>query len=82
MGIWSRNPRSAHGSYDHWMERVNKFVEMPSSSLIVGTVTSTLVGIAVFFLGAPPVILLPAILIVGTAYMVLHDRALDGSNRR
>jgi len=49
---------------------------MPSSSLIVGSVTSALVGIAVFFFGAPPVILVPTILIAGTAYMVLRDRAL------
>jgi hypothetical protein len=58
------------------MDAVNRFVEMPSSSLIVGSVTSALVGIAVFFFGAPPVILVPTILFAGTAYMVLRDRAL------
>ncbi|HET6570798.1 MAG TPA: hypothetical protein VFG58_04850 [Solirubrobacterales bacterium] len=63
------------------MDSVNRFVEMPSSSLIVGSVTATLVGIAVFFFGAPPVILLPAMLIAGTAYMVLRDRALYPPDR-
>lgn len=63
------------------MDPVNRFVEMPSSSLIVGSVTATLVGIAVFFFGAPPVILLPAMLVVGTAYMVLRDRALYPRDR-
>jgi len=60
---------------------VNRFVEMPSSSLIVGTAISTLVGIAVFLFGAPPAILVPAILVVGTAYMVLRDRALYPPDR-
>ena len=63
------------------MDAVNRFVESPSSSLIVGTVTAVLVGIAVFFFGAPPVILVPAILITGTAYMILRDRALYPPDR-
>lgn len=61
---------------------VNRFVEMPSSSLVVGIVSAVLVGIAVFFFAAPPVILLPAMLASGTAYMLLRNRALDRHDRR
>lgn len=64
------------------MDPVNRFVELPYSSLIVGTVTSALVGIAVFFFSAPPVILLPAMLITGTVYIILSDRALERNDRR
>jgi hypothetical protein len=64
------------------MDLVNRFVEMPSSSLVVGTVSAVLVGIAVFFFAAPPVILLPAMLVSGTAYMLLRNRALDRHDRR
>jgi hypothetical protein len=56
------------------VELVNKLVRSPYGALIVGTATSAAVGIAVFFAGAPPVILLPAILVAGTAYVEMRSR--------
>ena len=63
------------------MGLVNRFLRSPHSALVVGTVTSALVGIAVFVFGAPPVILLPAILIAGTAHFELKSRAIHRFDR-
>lgn len=60
---------------------MNKLLRTPYGALVVGTVTSTLVGIAVFFFGAPPVILLPAILIAGTVYLETRNRVLQRFDR-
>lgn len=57
------------------MDRVSKFVQMPFSAMIVSTVTCVFVGVAVFGFGAPPIILLPAILITGTVHFELKSRA-------
>jgi hypothetical protein len=60
---------------------MNTLLRTPYGALIVGTVTSTLVGIAAFF-GAPPVILLPAILIASTVYLQTRNRVLHRFDRR
>jgi hypothetical protein len=44
------------------------------AGLIVGALNATLGGLAVFVLGAPPLILLPTTLIVATAYLELRLR--------
>jgi hypothetical protein len=49
--------------------------------LVVGTATSTLVGVAVFVFGAPPIILLPAILIAGSVHVELRSRVLGRAGR-
>jgi hypothetical protein len=54
---------------------MNRFLLTPRSGLIVSSVTSALVCVAVFFFGAPPIILIPAILIAGTAHFELKSRA-------
>jgi len=72
---------SDSGTYDHGMDVVNRFLRSPHSALVVGTVTSALVGLAVFVLGAPPIILIPAILIVGTAHFELKSRAIHRFDR-
>jgi len=41
----------------------------------VSAITSALAGIAVFALGAPPIILIPAVLITGTINTELKTRA-------
>jgi len=64
------------------MDRVNKFVRLPFSAMIVSTVTCVLVGVAVFAFRAPPIILLPAILIAGTVHFELKARALGRVGRR
>jgi hypothetical protein len=64
------------------MGLVNKLARSLYGSLIVGTVTSTLVLVAVLFLGAPPVVLLPAVLIAGTAYVELRSRVRHRFDRR
>jgi hypothetical protein len=64
------------------MERMNRFLLSPNSGFVVGTVISALVLVAVFAFGAPPVILLPATVIVGTAYLELRSRALGRLGRR
>lgn len=43
--------------------------------MVVGAVTSSLVGLAVFVFGAPPIILIPAVLITGTIHVELRSRA-------
>lgn len=63
------------------MDLVNRFVRSPHSALVVGTVTSTLVGVAVFVFGAPPLILIPAILVAGTAHFELKHRAIHPDRR-
>jgi hypothetical protein len=63
------------------MELMNRFLRSPHSALVVGTVTSALVGVAVFVFRAPPIILLPAILIAGTAHIELRARATDRFHR-
>lgn len=64
------------------MDRVNKFVRMPFSAMIISTVTCVFVGVAVFVFGAPPIILLPAVLITGTVHFELKLRALGRVGRR
>jgi uncharacterized membrane protein SpoIIM required for sporulation len=61
---------------------MNKFLRSPHSGLVVGSVTSALVAIAVFGFGAPPLILLPAILIAGTAHLELKARVTHRFGRR
>jgi hypothetical protein len=63
------------------MELMYKLGRNPRGARIVGTATSILVGIAVFVLGAPPLILLPAILVAGTAYVELRSRAIGRFDR-
>jgi hypothetical protein len=63
------------------MGLVNKLARSPHGTLVVGTATSILVGIAVLVFGAPPVILIPAILIAGTAYIELRNRTLHRYGR-
>ena len=53
----------------------------PRGGHIVGAATAAFVGIAVFVFGAPPLILLPAFLIAGTAYVELRSRALGRFDR-
>jgi uncharacterized membrane protein SpoIIM required for sporulation len=60
---------------------MNKFLRSPHSALVVGTATSSLVGIAVFVFGAPPIILIPAILIASTAYLELKHRVIHPDRR-
>jgi hypothetical protein len=60
------------------MELMIKLARVRHGGLIVGALNAIFVGIAVFALGAPPLILLPATLIVGTAYLELRLRV----NRR
>jgi hypothetical protein len=54
---------------------VNRFVLNPHSGLVVGSVTAVVIGIAVFFLGAPPIILIPVGLLVTTLQLELKYRA-------
>jgi hypothetical protein len=63
------------------MDVMNKFLRSPHGALVVGTVTSSLVGLAVFFFGAPPILLVPANLIAGTAYLELRRRVIDPGRR-
>jgi hypothetical protein len=58
-----------------------RFGRNPHGARIVGAATSTLVAIAIFVFGAPPLILLPAILVTGTAYLELRSRALRRLDR-
>jgi hypothetical protein len=60
------------------MELMTKLARVRHGGLIVGALNATLVGLAVFVLGAPPLILLPTTLIVATAYLELRLRV----NRR
>lgn len=60
---------------------MSRFLRYPHSMLVVGTATSTLVGVAVFVFGAPPIILLPAILIAGTVHVELKARAIGRFGR-
>lgn len=53
---------------------MTKLAHVRHGGLIVGAVNATLVGLAVFVFGAPPLILLPATLIAGTAYLELRLR--------
>jgi hypothetical protein len=55
---------------------MKRFVLAPRSSLVVGITTSALVGLAVFVFGAPPIILIPAVLGVGTVFYELQSRAM------
>ncbi len=57
---------------------MTKLARVRRGGLIVGALNALLVGIAVFAFGAPPLILLPATLIAGTAYLELRLRV----NRR
>lgn len=60
---------------------MKRFLKYPYSGLVVSTVTSTLVGIAVFAFRAPPIILMPAILIVGTIHFQLKSRVTHRFDR-
>lgn len=60
---------------------MNRFLRWRHSSMIVGTVTSVSVAIAVFAFQAPPVILLPAILIAGTIHFELRSRVIHRLGR-
>lgn len=53
---------------------MKKFLRNPHSALIVSTITCTFVGIAIFVFGAPPIVLLPAILVTGTIHAELKGR--------
>jgi hypothetical protein len=64
------------------MDVMNKFLRSPHSAMVVGAVTSSLVGIAVFVFGAPPIILIPAVLIMGTIHVELRSRARHRFDRR
>jgi hypothetical protein len=64
------------------MDLMYRLGRNPRGARIVGAATSALVAIAVFVFGAPPLILLPAILIAGTAYLELRSRALQRVDRR
>jgi hypothetical protein len=72
LGVWGRN----RGPYDHGMDLMYRLVRNPHGARIVGAVTSSLVAVAIFVFGAPPMILLPAILISGTAFIELRSRAI------
>ena len=61
---------------------MNRFVCYRHSAFVVSTVTSTLVGVAVFALGAPPIILIPAVLTTGTIHMEFKSRVLHRYDRR
>jgi len=52
-----------------------RFVCYRHSAFVVSAITSALAGIAVFALGAPPIILIPAVLITGTINTELKTRA-------
>ena len=54
---------------------MNRFVLYRHSAFVVSAITSTLVGLAVFLLGAPPIILIPAVLITATINTELKTRA-------
>jgi hypothetical protein len=64
------------------MDLMNRFVCYRHSAFVVSAVTSTLVAVAVFLLGAPPIILIPAALITGTIHMELKARLLHRYDRR
>lgn len=53
---------------------MTRIARIRHGGFIVGTVNAMLVGVAVFVFGAPPLILLPTTLIVGTAYLELRLR--------
>jgi uncharacterized membrane protein len=63
------------------MDLMYRLGRNPRGARIVGTGTSIFVGIAVFVFGAPPLILLPAFLITGTAYIELRSRAIERFDR-
>lgn len=54
---------------------MSRFVLYPHSGLIVGSVAAVLIGIAVFFLGAPPIILIPVGLLAVSLQLELKYRA-------
>jgi len=60
---------------------VNRFVTLPYSAFIVSGVTSALVVTAVLAFGVPPIILIPAVLITGTAHFELKARATHRFDR-
>lgn len=57
------------------MDIVKRVVFAPYGELAIGFVTSALVLVAVLGFGAPPLILLPTVLIVGTVLSQLKSRA-------
>jgi len=59
-----------------------RFVCYRHSAFAASSVTSTLVAIAVFLLGAPPIILIPAAIVTATVHMELKSRALQRYGRR
>ena len=60
---------------------MNRFLRSPRSGLVVSTVTSALVGLAVFVLKAPPIILIPATLLAFTVHFELKSRAIHRLGR-
>lgn len=61
---------------------MNRFVCYRHSAFVVSAITSSLVGVAVFVFGAPPIILIPAVLTTGTIHMELRSRVLHRHDRR
>ncbi len=55
---------------------MDRLILAPRASRTLGTVTSLMVIIAIFVFGAPPQILVPTILLVGTAFFELRLRTL------
>ncbi len=60
---------------------MDRLILAPRAARAVGTVTSVLVGIAIFVFGAPPLVLVPAILLVGTAFFELRLRTMHRLGR-
>jgi|GEM_PF-4067776 len=60
---------------------MKRFLRYPYSGLVVSTVSSTMIGIAVFVFGAPPIILMPVTLIVGTIHFQLKSRVTHRFDR-
>ena len=61
---------------------MHRFVFYRHSAFVVSAVTSALVGLAVFLFHAPPIILIPAVLITGTINTELKTRARHRYDRR
>jgi hypothetical protein len=61
---------------------MDRLILAPGAARAVGTATSVLVGIAIFVFGAPPLILVPTILLVGTVFFELRLRTMHRLGRR
>ena len=60
---------------------MKRFVCYRHSAFVVSAVTSALVAMAVFLLGMPPIVLIPAVLITGTIHLEVKARALHRYDR-